>query len=106
MPRQGRNAVAAMLVASALTVAGVTAAQEPPPNLRMLLNLDLFAPRASNTPGTQAPGSDDSMVEQIRTLNALGYLHTKRIDPTAAEPENTVVKDSPEADQRDRGENP
>jgi hypothetical protein len=74
-----------MVLATALFFPGVGAAtaQESPPNLRMLLNLDLFAARPGNSNGTPAPasngatpGNNDSMVDQIRTLNALGYLRT------------------------------
>jgi hypothetical protein len=59
-------------------------AQDAPPNLRMLLNLDLFESRPANTESTPAPGEpppDDSMLNQIRTLNAMGYLGT----PAAAQ---------------------
>jgi hypothetical protein len=52
-------------------------AQDATPNLRMLLNLDLFESRQSNIESTPVPGAvapDDSMLQQIRTLNAMGYL--------------------------------
>ncbi|HKV55616.1 MAG TPA: hypothetical protein VJN94_13355 [Candidatus Binataceae bacterium] len=52
-------------------------AQQQQPNLHMLLNLDLFAQpndtENSNSEG-DAGSSGDSMLEQIRTLQALGYL--------------------------------
>ncbi len=45
----------------------------------MLMNLDLFEPRANTEQGAPAsapPGvaTDDSMLEQIRTLETMGYL--------------------------------
>jgi hypothetical protein len=41
----------------------------------MLLNLDLFRPQPEQgDPGETAANSNDSMLEQILTLNALGYL--------------------------------
>jgi hypothetical protein len=74
-----RRMVAIMLSASMLAWTGARQvfAQDAPPNLRMLLNLDLFESRDGNTEGTPAPGApapDDSMLDQIRTLNAMGYL--------------------------------
>ncbi len=96
MRRPGRKASIAVLAACALMVGGVAAAQEPPPNLQMLLNLDLFA---DNARGGQKSGGGDSMVEQIRTLHALGHLRTKQNNQRAAEPEDTAVKGSPETGQ-------
>ena len=43
----------------------------------MLMNLDLFEPRHNNAQGAPAPAAsptDDSMLDQIRTLDAMGYL--------------------------------
>jgi len=54
-----------------------TWAQDAPPNLKMLLNLDLFESRQNGASATPAPGqaaSDDSMLDQIRTLDSMGYL--------------------------------
>src|SRR5229473_1698500 len=47
-------------------------AQQAPPDLRMLLNLDLFSapPQAAGGGQPTAP----SMLDQIRTLNSMGYL--------------------------------
>ncbi|MGA8644304.1 MAG: hypothetical protein WB650_20545 [Candidatus Binatus sp.] len=53
------------------------ATHEAPPDLRMLMNLDLFEPRHNNAQGAPAAAaspSDDSMLDQIRTLDAMGYL--------------------------------
>jgi hypothetical protein len=74
-----RRMVAIMLSASMLVSTGARQvfAQDAPPNLRMLLNLDLFESRTGSTESTPAPGAptpDDSMLDQIRTLNAMGYL--------------------------------
>ena len=43
----------------------------------MLMNMDLFEPRNNGAKGSPAPASspgDDSMLDQIRTLDAMGYL--------------------------------
>ncbi len=42
----------------------------------MLMNLDLFEPRHNNPQGAAAATSpdDDSMLDQIRTLDKMGYL--------------------------------
>ncbi len=61
-----------------------TAAQDDPPDFRMLMNLDLFASRPSDVKdapemkGAPPPASDDSMLDQIRALNAMGYLGDNR----------------------------
>jgi hypothetical protein len=54
-------------------------AQEETPDLHMLLNLDLFgAPsKDSSPPGAGDSGNETevpSMLDQIRALNAMGYL--------------------------------
>lgn len=68
---------------TALIASGVrrARAQEPPPDLRMLLNLDLFASRSHETQGAPDQGTDESMLDQIRTLDALGYLGPNRGEP-------------------------
>ena len=44
----------------------------------MLMNMDLFEPRnnggAKGSPAPAASPGDDSMLDQIRTLDAMGYL--------------------------------
>jgi len=46
-----------------------------PPDLRMLLNLDLFRPHSSDAGNDAAgQGSNNSMLDQIRALKAMGYL--------------------------------
>jgi hypothetical protein len=78
-----RRKVAAIVLVGTMMVCGETrrasaqnAAHEAP-DLRMLMNLDLFEPRRNNAQGAPAPAAspgDDSMLDQIRTLDAMGYL--------------------------------
>jgi hypothetical protein len=77
-----RKAAAIMLSAAMLvgTETGRTSAQDTTPDLRMLMNLDLFEPRTNHASGgpspavSSSPPADDSMLTQIRTLDAMGYL--------------------------------
>ena len=77
-----RKAAAIMLSAAILvgTETGRTSAQDTTPDLRMLMNLDLFEPRTNHASGAPSPAAsssppaDDSMLTQIRTLDAMGYL--------------------------------
>ena len=55
-----------------LASARYAAAQQSPPDLRMLLNLDLFSAPPPSASGDQP--SAPSMLDQIRTLNSMGYL--------------------------------
>jgi hypothetical protein len=48
------------------------AAQQAPPDLRMLLNLDLFSAPPPAASGAQPTAP--SMLDQIRTLNSMGFL--------------------------------
>ena len=72
--------VAAIVLIGTTVVCGETRlarAQEPPPDLHMLMNLDLFEPRHNNPQGAAAPAAsptDDSLLDQIRTLDKMGYL--------------------------------
>ena len=72
--------VAAIVLIGTTVVCGETRrtwAQEPPPDLHMLMNLDLFEPRHNNPQGAAAPATsptDDSLLDQIRTLDSMGYL--------------------------------
>ncbi len=43
-----------------------------PPDIRMLLDLDLFRPHSSSH---QDDGGNDSMLDQIQALRAMGYLN-------------------------------
>jgi hypothetical protein len=79
-----RRKVAAIVLIATIVVCGETrrasaqnSTNEAPPDLRMLMNLDLFEPRHSNAQEATAPAespTDDSMLDQIRTLDAMGYL--------------------------------
>jgi hypothetical protein len=85
-----------------------TAAQDDPPDFRMLMNLDLFASRASDVKdapemkGAPASAPDDSMLDQIRALSAMGYLGDNRgsgyAAPAPAAPSSAPVQ-SFEGDQ-------
>lgn len=72
------------LAIAALTMGpGGAGAQErqPPasPDLRMLLNLDLFRPHPSDAAnGASDTPSNGSMLDQIRTLKAMGYLRANQ----------------------------
>jgi hypothetical protein len=75
-----RRKVAALVLIGTTFVCGETRralAQDSPPDLRMLMNMDLFEPRNNGAKGAPAPASspgDGSMLDQIRTLDAMGYL--------------------------------
>ena len=79
-----RRKVAAIVLIGTMVVCGETrrasaqnSTNEAPPDLRMLMNLDLFEPRHNNAQGAPAPAAsptDDSMLDQIRTLETMGYL--------------------------------
>ncbi len=82
--RPVRSLAMTTLFATALMLTGVrrTAAQDaPPPDLKMLLNLDLFASHPRDGSAAQNPNMNDSMLEQIRTLDALGYLGATSVTP-------------------------
>jgi hypothetical protein len=73
--------VIALAAAALMTGSAKAGAQErppaAPPDLRMLLNLDLFRPHAddgANGGGGPGAASNGSMVDQIRALKAMGYL--------------------------------
>jgi hypothetical protein len=71
--------VAAIVLIGTMVVCGETrrtSAQQPPPDLHMLMNLDLFEPRHNNPQGAVAAATpdDDSMLDQIRALDKMGYL--------------------------------
>jgi len=74
-----RRAVIALALAALMTGSAKAEAQErppaAPPDLRMLLNLDLFRPHADDAnAGRSGEASNGSMVDQIRALKAMGYL--------------------------------
>jgi hypothetical protein len=52
---------------------------QAPPDPQMLLNLDLFAASGGGSGANeQSAGRPESLVEQIRTLRALGFLGGRR----------------------------
>jgi hypothetical protein len=70
-----------MTIASMLLVGKgrPVAAQEKAPDLRMLLNLDLFDAQSADSSAVAPTDADSagmglSMLDQIRALNAMGYL--------------------------------
>jgi hypothetical protein len=100
--RTGRSlAVIALAAAALVTRSTRTGAQEQPspapPDLRMLLNLDLFTPHSSDT-GNDAAGqlSNDSMLDQIRALKAMGYLRGKQ-DNSKNSPDSDAAEVAPGA---------
>ena len=72
--RCGRNLLKTMVFAAAIFLAGTrdSMAQQHPPDPTMLLNLDLFAARGNSE---VQPAGGDSMLSQIRALQAMGYLN-------------------------------
>ncbi|HLK85484.1 MAG TPA: hypothetical protein VKT27_03180 [Candidatus Binataceae bacterium] len=72
------------LATAAIAVQSIAARAQPEPasaapDMRMLLNLDLFRPQSAPSAGAEQPESETggSMVDQIRALRALGYLGGK-----------------------------
>jgi len=66
----------------------------------MLMNLDLFEPRhnaAQAAPAAGASPADDSMLDQIRTLDAMGYLGDHGADGTSAAPASRATAAAPES---------
>jgi len=93
-----RRRVAAIVLIVATVVggqAGMASTQDTPPDLRMLMNLDLFEPR-HNQPSPAASPTDDSMLDQIRTLNQMGYLGNPRANAVSA-PASGVAAPGPAA---------
>lgn len=82
--KSGPSLASAMFLALLISSAPAAQAQnDPPPDLNMLLNLDLFKP---NPHAATQSGGDGSMLEQIQTLNALGYL-----GPNGSPPPNSYA---------------
>jgi len=78
---RGPSLITTMLLTAAIMIIGTRAvdAQEQTPNPRMLLNLDLFAAHSGgnqpvNNQVAPAAATDDSMLQQLQTLRAMGYL--------------------------------
>jgi hypothetical protein len=110
-----RKAAAIMLSAAMLvgTETGRTSAQDTTPDLRMLMNLDLFEPRPNHASGAPSPAisstppADDSMLTQIRTLDAMGYLGNRADASGNGEPApRAAVRSAPAADEVAPAETP
>jgi hypothetical protein len=71
MRRRLRSVVLLGVVLALSGGASVQAQNSGPPDLQLLLNLDLFRPQPNQL---APPNSSDTTLDQIRTLNALGYL--------------------------------
>lgn len=82
--KSGPSLASTMLLALLISSAAPARAQnEPPPDLNMLLNLDLFKP---NPNAAAQNGGDGSMLEQIQTLSTLGYLGPNGSAPNSYAP--------------------
>jgi len=84
------------------------------PDLKMLLNLDLFTPPPAAKAPAQGTGAANaaqaapsSMLDQIRALNAMGYLgaphNTEEIQP--AQNSRDAARAAPPPDDSDTEEN-
>jgi hypothetical protein len=76
-------------------------AQEKTPDLRMLLNLDLFGDQSvANGPGQPSSqpdtGAPVSMLDQIRALNSMGYLGNSADESSQPAPEDNHGSDASE----------
>ena len=98
-----RRRVAAIVLIGVTAVCGeasLASTQDSPPDLRMLMNLDLFEPRQNRAKAAASPAasaSDDSMLDQIRTLDAMGYLGNHRDNAAAAAARDTPPPKAAEA---------
>ncbi len=72
--------LASATLASVLLLSAIARAlaQEPPPDPRMLLNLDLFAASGRDSGAEPSDRQPESLVDQIRTLRSLGFLGGQR----------------------------
>lgn len=108
-----RRVVAIVLIGATVLCGEVVraSAQGAPPDLRMLMNLDLFQPRTSGAKGAPAaagsPG-DDSMLDQIRTLDSMGYLgnHGGANGNGAPAPRATAAAPRPQTSVNEPAEQP
>jgi hypothetical protein len=110
MMRSGPSVIAATVFCTALILISVRPARAQdadPPDIRMLLNLDLFRSQPHNAAGPRGANSEsnDSTLDQIRTLNALGYLgngdnagarNTDSVSVTPTRPAPPLFQGSPE----------
>jgi hypothetical protein len=92
---RGRKLTTIALVVSIVSLAAKSVRAQPgnQPEVRMLLNLDLFTPQTN----AAANGDDDSTLHEIQALRAMGYLSgagkgssaslsTTNSGPSAAQP--------------------
>jgi hypothetical protein len=88
-----------------ISVRPARAQDADPPDIRMLLNLDLFRSQPQTPAGPQGANSEsnDSTLDQIRTLKALGYLGngdsagaTDSVSVTPTRPAPPLFQGSPE----------
>jgi hypothetical protein len=70
---RGRKVTTIALAVSIVSLGATSVLAQPggQPQVRMLLNLDLFTPQ-TNAP---ASGDDDSTLHEIQALRAMGYLN-------------------------------
>lgn len=80
----GRKLFKAMVLTAAIFPLGVRVswANDHAPDPTMLLNLDLFASGSNQNPGAD----NTSMLEQIQTLRAMGYLNGGYSPPPPPQP--------------------
>ena len=105
-----------MLTAALIASASQNALAQGAPDLKMLLDLDLFTPPPSAKAPAQGSASANapqaappSMLDQIRALNAMGYLgaphNTMEIQPARNSHDDTQAQ-TPPPDDSENGENP
>ena len=111
-----RRRVAAIMLIAAMVLCseGETRralAQDAPPDLRMLMNLELFEPRhndARSAPSPDAPPSaptDDSLLDQIRALDSMGYLGNHEGGGNGA-PAPRAAEEAPESEPPESADSP
>ena len=78
--------ILALASSIAITVAVPSFVQERPPDIDMLLNLDLFKQKAAlkNQGQNQGKVQDASMIEQLQTLEKMGLIDSESDTDTAA----------------------
>jgi hypothetical protein len=84
---RGRKLTTIALAVSIVSLAAKSVPAQPgsQPEVRMLLNLDLFTPQ-TNAP---ANGDDDSTLHEIQALRAMGYLSGAGKGPSNASVSST-----------------
>jgi len=80
-----RTTIALAVSIVSLGAQNVPAQPSSQPEVRMLLNLDLFTPQ----PNTPASGDDDSTLHEIQALRAMGYLNGAGKGPSNASASTT-----------------